>query len=186
MAAVPHFDMKPGERLKALREVGVDASIAARHAPPAEEPAEAREIAALGSQPLETFSTRKSGWFGQVRGDRDPGGRRCQLRHPARRMSGSGRRKRLRQDHGEQAHHARAHARLRADHLQRRRRPGRRLARAQMARRCKKLRTRIQMVFQDPFSSLQPAHDGPEHPARAAGNPRPRRRGVAAQDGAGA
>ena len=24
MAAVPHFDMKPGERLKALREVPVD------------------------------------------------------------------------------------------------------------------------------------------------------------------
>ncbi len=36
---------------------------------------------------------------------------------------------------------------------------------------CKTLRTKIQMVFQDPVSLAVPAHDGPEHPARAAGDP---------------
>jgi peptide/nickel transport system ATP-binding protein len=62
MGAVPHFDMKPGERLKGLRDVPVDTGSLL-----------GKGNAAAGSGPevllsvrdLEkSFTTRKSGWFG--------------------------------------------------------------------------------------------------------------------------
>ena len=62
MAAVPHFDMKPGERLKALREIPVTAS---------RDLMKSEKRVAAGSQTLlavrnltKTFSTRKTTWFG--------------------------------------------------------------------------------------------------------------------------
>src|SRR5262245_34034672 len=63
MAAVPHFDMKPGERLKALREVPVDAGslLGARAAS-----AGARSDVLLLVRDLgKAFTTRSSGLFGK-------------------------------------------------------------------------------------------------------------------------
>ncbi len=62
MAAVPHFDMKPGERLKALREVPVKAgtllgtSAAGRRQGP--------EVLLSVRNVSKTYGTRKSSWFG--------------------------------------------------------------------------------------------------------------------------
>ncbi|WP_104665125.1 ABC transporter ATP-binding protein [Ensifer adhaerens] len=62
MAAVPHFDMKPGERLKALREVPVKAgtllgtSAADRRQGP--------EVLLSVRNVSKTYGTRKSSWFG--------------------------------------------------------------------------------------------------------------------------
>jgi len=61
LAAVPHFDMKPGERLKALRDIKIDAgsllaAVPARHA---------GTNTILSVRNLsKSYSTRKSGWFG--------------------------------------------------------------------------------------------------------------------------
>ncbi|EMS97995.1 ABC transporter, nucleotide binding/ATPase protein (oligopeptide) [Agrobacterium tumefaciens str. Cherry 2E-2-2] len=61
MAAVPHFDMKPGERLKALREINID-----------HESLVGKKNAAVNKTPgplltvdniSKTFTTRKSSWF---------------------------------------------------------------------------------------------------------------------------
>ena len=62
MAAVPHFDMKPGERLKALREVSVKpgALVGDRRAAKASGP----EVLVSVRHLSKTFSTRSSGWFG--------------------------------------------------------------------------------------------------------------------------
>ncbi len=60
MAAVPHFDMKPGERLKALREVPVNVeSLLGK-----EKPAKTGSDTLLSVSGLtKTFTTRKSSWF---------------------------------------------------------------------------------------------------------------------------
>ena len=61
MAAVPHFDMKPGERLKALREIPVSASHMLLKT---EKPSGAGKHTVLKARNLrKTFSTRKTGWF---------------------------------------------------------------------------------------------------------------------------
>ncbi len=62
MAAVPHFDMKPGERLKALREVAVNASNMLGQPKPAPK----KDAAPLLSMRnlSKSFTTRSSGWFG--------------------------------------------------------------------------------------------------------------------------
>ena len=62
MAAVPHFDMKPGERLKALREVPVNIEnlLGKRSAPAADKSEVLLSVRGL----TKTFTTRKSGWFG--------------------------------------------------------------------------------------------------------------------------
>ena len=65
MAAVPHFDMKPGERLKALREVPVNVSNLMGSDPrkPATQP---RSNTLLSARDLvKSYTTRKSGWFGK-------------------------------------------------------------------------------------------------------------------------
>ncbi|OLP62377.1 ABC transporter ATP-binding protein [Xaviernesmea oryzae] len=72
MAAVPHFDMKPGERLKALREVPVKADILLGRTMPATKP-KAPAASPLGRDDVllsvrgltKTYTTRKSGWFGK-------------------------------------------------------------------------------------------------------------------------
>ena len=62
MAAVPHFDMKPGERLKALREVpvNIESLLGKRSAPAADKSEVLLSVRGL----TKTFTTRKSGWFG--------------------------------------------------------------------------------------------------------------------------
>ncbi len=60
MAAVPHFDMKPGERLKALREIPVHAgNLLGKKAAVATGPEILLSVRNVGK----TFTTRKSGWF---------------------------------------------------------------------------------------------------------------------------
>jgi peptide/nickel transport system ATP-binding protein len=63
MAAVPHFDMKPGERLKALREVPVNVEklLGKYQKPKTEENDILLSVRDLGK----SFTTRKSGWFGK-------------------------------------------------------------------------------------------------------------------------
>jgi peptide/nickel transport system ATP-binding protein len=64
MAAVPHFDMKPGERLKALREVPVDVGTLIGAAAAA--PDKPRSDVILSARALvKSYTTRKSGWFGK-------------------------------------------------------------------------------------------------------------------------
>lgn len=62
MAAVPHFDMKPGERLKALREVPVKAGtlLGRQGATKAAGP----DVLVSVRDLCKTYSTRSSGWFG--------------------------------------------------------------------------------------------------------------------------
>ncbi|RUX50080.1 ABC transporter ATP-binding protein, partial [Mesorhizobium sp. M4A.F.Ca.ET.050.02.1.1] len=63
MAAVPHFDLKPGERLKALREVPVNVGnlLGEQTAPASKGP----DDLLLSVRDLKkTFTIRKSGWFG--------------------------------------------------------------------------------------------------------------------------
>jgi len=68
MAAVPHFDMKPGDRLKALREVPVNVGSLLDHRPP--ETAKSRSGIILSARDLvKTFTTRKSNWFGKKASD---------------------------------------------------------------------------------------------------------------------
>ena len=61
LAAVPHFDMGPGERLKALREVPVDTSRLMN----LEKPRAAQKDGVLLSvrDVVKTYGTRKSNWF---------------------------------------------------------------------------------------------------------------------------
>jgi len=62
MAAVPHFDMKPGERLKALREVPVNVENLLGK----QKPAKAASDTLLSVSGIsKSFTTRKSGWFGK-------------------------------------------------------------------------------------------------------------------------
>jgi peptide/nickel transport system ATP-binding protein len=67
MAAVPHFDMKPGERLKALREIPVDAeSLIGRAGAPS--PKAEPEVLMSVRNLTKSFKIRKQGWFGASRG----------------------------------------------------------------------------------------------------------------------
>ncbi|MET3580202.1 peptide/nickel transport system ATP-binding protein [Mesorhizobium robiniae] len=63
MAAVPHFDLKPGERLKALREVPVNVGnlLGKQTAPVSKGP---DDILLSVRDLAKTFTIRKSGWFG--------------------------------------------------------------------------------------------------------------------------
>jgi peptide/nickel transport system ATP-binding protein len=64
MAAVPHFDMKPGERLKALREVPVNtSSLLGKKQVVAAEEALKPEILLSVRNINKTFTTRKSSWM---------------------------------------------------------------------------------------------------------------------------
>ena len=63
MAAVPHFDMKPGERLKGLRDVPVEAGslLGKRTATNGAGP----EVLLSVRDLTKSFTTRQSGWFGK-------------------------------------------------------------------------------------------------------------------------
>lgn len=62
MAAVPHFDMKPGERLKALREVPVNSDTLWAKRP---KPENTPEILLSVKNLTKTYAIRKSGMFGK-------------------------------------------------------------------------------------------------------------------------
>jgi peptide/nickel transport system ATP-binding protein len=63
MAAVPHFDMKPGERLKALREVPVNTSnLLGKKQVVAADEALKPEVLLSVRDVSKTFTTRKSSW----------------------------------------------------------------------------------------------------------------------------
>ena len=120
---------------------------AARRAGRRRQPARQEDRRASGPKPeillsvrdlTKSFTTRKSGWFGKDNRSAGARRRRRQLRHPARRMSRPGRRKRLRQDHGQQDPDARGHAGQRHRHLRQRPRADRRAERRgrRAARRC--------------------------------------------------
>jgi peptide/nickel transport system ATP-binding protein len=155
LAAVPHFDMKPGERLVSLRDVNVEAEglmgtdASARPAPPAGTPL--LEVTGLSK----SFVTRKGGFFFAKRGS-------SRLRAVAdvsfdiRRgeclglvgESGCGKTtvskllmRGVTADSGQVIFHDPSGP---VDIL------------ALEGRDLKRFRTRIQMVFQDPFSSLSP------------------------------
>jgi peptide/nickel transport system ATP-binding protein len=64
MAAVPHFDMKPGERLKALREVPVNVTNLLGNADNIT--SEGKPETLLSARDLvKSYTTRSSGWFGK-------------------------------------------------------------------------------------------------------------------------
>ena len=63
MAAVPHFDMKAGERLKPLREIHVDAARLLGHRKPA--PGAAPDVLLSVRDLTKSFTTRKASWFGK-------------------------------------------------------------------------------------------------------------------------
>ena len=113
MAAVPHFDMKPGERLKALREVPVECREPARQA-------DGTGIEGRRTNPAVGQRSDKDLHHPQVRMVRRghqavcSRRRRRELRHQARRVPGPRRRKRLRQDHRQQDPDAGCHARAAA------------------------------------------------------------------------
>ena len=65
MAAVPHFDMKPGERLKALREVPVNARNLLGNGKAGGQPGRRADVLLEVRNLHKSFTTRKSGWFGK-------------------------------------------------------------------------------------------------------------------------
>ena len=68
MAAVPHFDMKPGDRLKSLREIPVQtASLLGRSALPA---GRRPEVVLSVRNLTKSYQTRKSGFFARDDGSR--------------------------------------------------------------------------------------------------------------------
>ena len=155
MAAVPHFDMKPGERLKALREVPVDAGQPARQA----------QAVAASPKPDVLLSVRD---LTKILHDAQaPAGSARARDTPVRAVDGVSfdiRRGECLGLVGESGCGKTTVSKIlmRAvtpdsgtRHLQRRRRADRR-AQGRGRASCKTLRTKIQMVFQDPVSSLSP------------------------------
>ena len=127
LKAVPHFDMKPGERLKPIREIST----------PVEQLAGAPLIDRSGGTLLEVrhltkrFGMRKHlKWLSRgSEADRARAFRR-ELHHRARRMPRPGRRIRVRQDDRQQGDHARRADGRGRDHLPRPRRDDRSSARS--------------------------------------------------------
>jgi peptide/nickel transport system ATP-binding protein len=154
LAAVPHFDMKPGERLVSLRDVKVEAEglMGPASARSAEQPgAPLLEVKGLSK----SFATRKGGFFF---GSRDSSRLKAvsEVSFDIRRgeclglvgESGCGKTtvsklimRAVTADAGELIYHDRS---------------GPVDVNALNGQELKRFRTRIQMVFQDPFSSLSP------------------------------
>ena len=122
LGAVPHFDMKPGERLKPLREIrhGTGHLLARREGDPPPGRQAARCWRSAVSPRASASASARAG-RPRRRGSH-PGGGRRELLHRARPLPRPGRRERLRQDHGEQDHPARRRARRGPGGLRRRKR----------------------------------------------------------------
>ena len=181
--AVPHFDMKPGERLVPVRPIEHDAGALVQKIEPWPADAPAIHLDVRGI--TKSFEQRGGGGlFGQRKGAAVPRRRRRELRHPARRVLRPRRRERLRQDHAVQGDHARARARQRAGAVQRPRHDGRR--RSRRARGADAVPAARPVHLPGPVRLAEPADDGIRHPARAARDPRGRRRRLPGRHGEGA
>ena len=152
MAAVPHFDMKPGERLKALREVVIDKeSLIGKKTATVDK---AEGVLLTVNNLNKTFTTRKSSWFtaGKASTTKAVDGVSFEIRRGECLglvgESGSGKTtvskilmRAVRPDEGSITFHSRTGdidvLDAKGDDL-------------------RELRTKIQMVFQDPISSLSP------------------------------
>ena len=105
---------------------------------------------AQGHRPGEAL--RDPSWPAAAAGRRRPGRRRARLHGPQGRNAVAGRRVRLRQDHHRAAAHAAGGADRRRDHLRGPRHH------AHVRGPMRPLRRDVQMIFQDPYSSLNPRH----------------------------
>lgn len=152
MAAVPHFDMKPGERLKALREVKIDKESLIGKKSEAVDKAQGVLLSVRNVS--KTYTTRKSSWFtsGKAHATKAVDGVSFDIfRGECLGLvgeSGSGKTtvskllmRAVRPDDGSITFHSRTGdidvLNAKNDDL-------------------RELRTKIQMVFQDPISSLSP------------------------------
>ncbi len=115
--AVPHFDMKPGERLVPVRPIDHQTGELVKR--PSRGPRMRRRSTSTCVDVTKTFGQRATGFLAQAKGRYVPRGRRRELRDPARRVLRPRRRERLRQDHAVQADHAGARGRFRRGPLQR-------------------------------------------------------------------
>ena len=152
MAAVPHFDMKPGERLKALREVTVDKeSLIGKKSAMVDK---AEGVLLSVNNVSKTYTTRKSSWFtsGKSTATKAVDGVSFDIRRGECLglvgESGSGKTtvskilmRAVRPDEGSITFHSRTGD---IDVL------------SAKDGDLRELRTKIQMVFQDPISSLSP------------------------------
>ena len=155
LAAVPHFNMKPGERLKALREIPVNAGTLLGSATKKKDrKTEGTDTLLAVSDLQKAFTTRKSGWFskGEVKEIKAVDGVSFEVKRGECLglvgESGCGKTtvskiimRAVTPDAGTITFHPDGQSIdvLKAE-----------------GEALKKLRTRIQMVFQDPFSSLSP------------------------------
>ncbi len=127
LRAVPHFDMKPGERLMPVREIEYQTGhlLTPRKdgvAPPSDAELPLLEVRNL----TKSFTTRKrSGFFRTSNAEAVKAVDDVSFRVERGELPGTGGRKRLRQDDGEQDDHARRRCRLRPCVLQRQRPAGR-------------------------------------------------------------
>ncbi|GAK71274.1 putative oligopeptide ABC transporter ATP-binding protein [Agrobacterium rubi TR3 = NBRC 13261] len=152
MAAVPHFDMKPGERLKALRDVIIDKeSLIGKKTDTVDK---TKGVLLSVNSVSKTFTTRKSSWFssGKSTGTKAVNGVSFDI-HRGECLglvgeSGSGKTtvskilmRAVRPDEGSITFHSK-----KGDIDVLNARDGD----------LRELRTKIQMVFQDPISSLSP------------------------------
>ena len=122
LGAVPHFDMKRGERLKPLREIrsGTGHLLARRDTQQANTRVIDDAPLLRGQRARQELRLRKrDGLFGSGDGAALEGHRRRQLPYRAGHLLRPRRRKRLRQDDGQQDHPARDPARCRPRRLQR-------------------------------------------------------------------
>ena len=156
LRAVPHFDMKPGERLVPVRAIDHQTG------PLVEAPrAVARRRAARVHLDVRDRHARRSrsarpDLLAQHGGPRVPRGRRRRASPiEARRVLRPRRRKRLRQDDAVEGDHARARARWRRDRSSTTAARTIDVVRAQ-GDELMRFRRRVQYIFQDPFGSLNP------------------------------
>ena len=166
--AVPHFDMKPGERLVPVRPIEHDASALVQQMEPWPADAPAIHLDVRGI--TKSFEQRGGGLFGQRKGPVFRAVDDVSFSIPRGECFGPRRRERLRQDHAVQGDHARARARQRAGAVQRPRHDGRR--RSRRAGGADAVPAARPVHLPGPVRLAQPADDRIRHPARAAGDPR--------------
>ena len=167
--AVPHFDMKPGERLVPVREIDHQTGPLLKAD---EQRGTVAEVQLDVDNVSKTFTTRKTGWIrGQTHYDPRRVGR--EPRDPAWRMLRVGRRERLRQDHAVEDDHARADSRFRSHRVRRSRYQDRRRDRERG--RAPALSPPRPVHLPGSHRIAVPADDRVRYPSRAADHSRDRR-----------